>query len=128
MAAPSVHPIGRDDIIEDIGYHQYHSQETKTIRRVYCVDLVWLRDEFGADITCQDGSYVLGAIPGEWVDAIIEWRQQRGWRERTPGPPEFLVTRPKAQQLSMSEYNVRALVKSDILPARKMAGRWYFDA
>ena len=53
----------------------YHSQETKTIRRVFFHDLAWLRDEFGADITYQDGGYVLGAIPGECVDAINEWRQ-----------------------------------------------------
>ena len=97
VLAPSVHPIGRDDIIEAIGCHMYHCQKTDSIHRIFFVDLPWLRDEFGADITYQDGGYVLGAIPGEWVDAIIEWRQQRAGRERTPGPPEFLTTRQKVQ-------------------------------
>ena len=127
VLATSIFPVGREDIIDDIGYEMYRSQEDATVRRIFYFDLKWLREEFGADIAFEEGGYVLKALPGEWLSAVVEWRQGHGYHERLPGPPELLTTRQKAHQLGLSPWRVRELARQGALPGRKVRGRWYFE-
>ena len=127
ILATSIFPVGRQDVIDDIGSEMYKSQEDTTIQRVFYFDLKWLREEFGADIAFEDGGYVLKALPGEWLSAIVEWRQRHGYRERLPGPPDLLTTRQKAWQLGLSPGRVRELAREGRLAGRKVRGRWRFE-